>query len=165
MGGSVHNAVSRMALELASHHLCPWTPHPWILLIPQLPLSTDFQSIMVFPFQAMIAAFSALLNNNASLRAMAYQHYSIGLERHQAQFHQLVPWQKHQHLTSLLNLLLMSMALLEFEMIAPLGPDSWIPHAYGALGLLEQAGPQGCQATPFFEVFWHLRFLMVGTTC
>lgn len=135
------------------------------MLIPQLPLSADFQSAMLLPFQAMKVAFSALPSNDASLRAAAYRYYSSGLERHQAQFHRLVPWQKHQHLASILNLLLMSMALLEFEMIAPLGTDSWLPHAYGALSLLEQAGPQGCQITPFFEIFWQLRFLMVGTAC
>lgn len=133
-----------------------------MMLIPQLPLSADFQSIMLLPFQAMKAAISALLRNDASSRAAAYGYYSSGLERHQAQFHQLVPWQKHRNLPSILNLLLMSMALLEFEMMAPLATDSWVPHAYGALSLLEQAGPQGCQTSPFFEIFWHLRFLMVG---
>ncbi|KAH8127216.1 hypothetical protein LI328DRAFT_165386 [Trichoderma asperelloides] len=152
--------MSRMAIDIASYHLCPWTPHLWMMLIPQLPLSADFQSIMLLPFQAMKAAISALLRNDASSRAAAYGYYSSGLERHQAQFHQLVPWQKHRNLPSILNLLLMSMALLEFEMMAPLATDSWVPHAYGALSLLEQAGPQGCQTSPFFEIFWHLRFLM-----
>lgn len=164
ISSSVHNVVSRMALEIASHHLCPWTPHPWIMVMPQLSLSADFQSIMLLPFQAVIAAFSALPSNDASLRVEAYRYYSSGLERHQAQFHQLVPWQKRQHSASLLNLLLMSMALLEFEMMAPLGTDSWLSHAHGALSLLEQAGPQGCQVSPFFEVFWQLRFLMVCST-
>ncbi|EHK44182.1 hypothetical protein TRIATDRAFT_37030, partial [Trichoderma atroviride IMI 206040] len=155
-----YNAVSRMALEIASYHFCPWTLHPWTMTIPQLSLSADFQSIMLLPFQAVMAAFSALPSNDASLRAVAYRYYASGLERHQAQFHRLVPWQKHQHPVSLLNLLLMSMALLEFEMMAPLGMDSWLSHAHGALSLLEQAGPQGCQVSPFFEIFWQLRFLM-----
>lgn len=117
---------------------------------------------MLLPFQAMKVAFRALPENDASLKAAAYQYYSSGLERHQAQLHQLVPWQRHQHLASILNLLLMSMALLEFEMMAPLATDSWFPHAYGALGLLEQVGPQGCQESPFFEIFWQLRFFMVS---
>ncbi|KAL9483733.1 hypothetical protein ACSS6W_002522 [Trichoderma asperelloides] len=160
IGGNLHEMMSRMAIDIASYHLCPWTPHLWMMLIPQLPLSADFQSIMLLPFQAMKAAISALLRNDASSRAAAYGYYSSGLERHQAQFHQLVPWQKHRNLPSILNLLLMSMALLEFEMMAPLATDSWVPHAYGALSLLEQAGPQGCQTSPFFEIFWHLRFLM-----
>lgn len=153
-----------MALEIASYHTCAWTPHPWLMLIPQLSLSVDFQSIMLLPFQAMIAAFSALPSNDVSLRAVAYRYYSSGLECHQAQFHQLVPWQKHQHSASILNLLLMSMALLEFEMMAPLGTDSWLPHAHGVLSLLEQVGPQGCQVSPFFEIFWQLRFFMVCST-
>jgi hypothetical protein len=131
--------------------------------VPQLALSADFQSRMLLPFQAMTVAFRALPGNDASLRAAAYQYYSSGLERHQAQLHQLVPWQKHQHLASVLNLLLMSMALLEFEMMAPLTTDSWFPHAYGALSLLEQVGPQGCQESPFFEIFWQMRFFMVST--
>lgn len=150
-----------MAVELASHHTCPWTLRPWVGLVPQLSLSTDFQSIMLLPFQAMMAAFSALPSNDASLRAVAYRYYSDGLKRHHAQFHQLAPWQQHQHSASILNLLLMSMALLEFEMMAPLGTDSWLPHAHGVLGLLEQVGPQGCQVSPFFEIFWQLRFFMV----
>ncbi|KAL7910698.1 hypothetical protein GGI35DRAFT_478117 [Trichoderma velutinum] len=112
----------------------------------------------------MKVAFRALPENDASLKAAAYQYYSSGLERHQAQLHQLVPWQRHQHLASVLHLLLMSMALLEFEMMAPLATDSWFPHAYGALGLLEQVGPQGCQESPFFEIFWQLRFFMSYVT-
>ncbi|KKO98584.1 hypothetical protein THAR02_09303 [Trichoderma harzianum] len=112
----------------------------------------------------MKVAFRALPENDASLKAAAYRYYSSGLERHQAQLHQLVPWQRHQHLASILNLLLMSMALLEFEMMAPLATDSWFPHAYGALGLLEQVGPQGCQESPFFEIFWQLRFFMSYVT-
>ncbi|KAJ4861748.1 hypothetical protein T069G_02702 [Trichoderma breve] len=119
---------------------------------------------MLLPFQAMKVAFRALPENDASLKAAAYQYYSSGLERHQAQLHQLVPWQRHQHLASILNLLLMSMALLEFEMMAPLATDSWFPHAYGALGLLEQVGPQGSQESPFFEIFWQLRFFMSYVT-
>ncbi|PON28758.1 hypothetical protein TGAM01_v202605 [Trichoderma gamsii] len=160
ISSSVHNVVSRMALEIASYHTCAWTPHPWLMLIPQLSLSVDFQSIMLLPFQAMMAAFSALPSNDVSLRAVAYRYYSSGLECHQAQFHQLVPWQKHQHSASILNLLLMSMALLEFEMMAPLGTDSWLPYAHGVLSLLEQVGLQGCQVSPFFEIFWQLRFFM-----
>ncbi|KAL7971240.1 hypothetical protein HDV63DRAFT_393609 [Trichoderma sp. SZMC 28014] len=160
ISGSVHEAVSRMAVELASYHTSPWTSNPWFKLVPELSLSADFQSIMLLPFQAMIAAFSALLSNDASLRAVAYRCYSDGLKRHQAQFDQLVPWQKHQHSASILNLLLMSMALLEFEMMAPLGTDSWLPHAHGVLSLLEQVGPHGCQVSPFFEIFWQLRFFM-----
>ncbi|KAM0265574.1 hypothetical protein ACHAQJ_000005 [Trichoderma viride] len=54
----------------------------------------------------------------------------------------------------------MSMALLEFEMMAPLTTDSWFPHAYGALSFLDQVGPQGCQESPFFEIFWQMRFFM-----
>lgn len=153
-----------MAVELASYHTSPWTSNPWFKLVPELSLSADFQSIMLLPFQAMIAAFSALLSNDASLRAVAYRCYSDGLKRHQAQFDQLVPWQKHQHSASILNLLLMSMALLEFEMMAPLGTDSWLPHAHGVLSLLEQVGPHGCQVSPFFEIFWQLRFFMVYST-
>jgi hypothetical protein len=110
----------------------------------------------------MKLAFRAVAENDVSLKAAAYQYYSSGLERHKAQLHQLVPWQRHQRLDSILNLLLMSMALLEFEMMAPLAADSWVPHAYGALGLLEQVGPQGCQESPFFEIFWQLRFFMVS---
>ncbi|PNP60292.1 hypothetical protein THARTR1_00316 [Trichoderma harzianum] len=112
----------------------------------------------------MKVAFRALPENDASLKAAAYQYYSSGLECHQAQLHQLVPWQTQQRLASILNLLLMSMALLEFEMMAPLATDSWFPHAYGALGLLEQVGPQGCQESPFFEIFWQLRFFMSYVT-
>ncbi|KAK0765101.1 LOW QUALITY PROTEIN: hypothetical protein N5P37_002579, partial [Trichoderma harzianum] len=161
ISSSAHEVVSRLAVEIGPYHLSPWTPHPWFLSIPRLSLSADFQSRMLLPFQAMKVAFRALPENDASLKAAAYKYYSSGLERHQAQLHQLVPWQRHQHLASILNLLLMSMALLEFEMMAPLATDSWFPHAYGALGLLEQVGPQGCQESPFFEIFWQLRFFML----
>ncbi|KAL6803949.1 hypothetical protein J3E68DRAFT_189663 [Trichoderma sp. SZMC 28012] len=164
ISSGAHEVVSRLAVEIGSYHLSPWTPHPWFLSIPRLALSADFQSRMLLPFQAMKVAFRALPENDASLKAAAYRYYSSGLERHQAQLHQLVPWQRHQHLASILNLLLMSMALLEFEMMAPLATDSWFPHAYGALGLLEQVGPQGCQESPFFEIFWQLRFFMSYVT-
>ncbi|KAF3068016.1 hypothetical protein CFAM422_007961, partial [Trichoderma lentiforme] len=164
ISSGAHEVVSRLAVEIGSYHLSPWTPHPWFLSIPRLALSADFQSRMLLPLQAMKVAFKALPENDTSLKAAAYQYYSSGLERHQAQLHQLVPWQRHQHLASILNLLLMSMALLEFEMMAPLAADSWFPHAYGALGLLEQVGPQGCQESPFFEIFWQLRFFMSYVT-
>ncbi|PKK49999.1 hypothetical protein CI102_6536 [Trichoderma harzianum] len=141
ISSSAHEVVSRLAVEIGSYHLSPWTPHPWFLSIPRLSLSADFQSRMLLPFQAMKVAFRALPENDASLKAAA-----------------------HQHLASILNLLLMSMALLEFEMMAPLATDSWFPHAYGALGLLEQVGPQGCQESPFFEIFWQLRFFMSHVT-
>ncbi|KAL7951719.1 hypothetical protein V8C42DRAFT_15528 [Trichoderma barbatum] len=160
ISSGAHEVMSRLAIEIGSYHLSPWTPHPWFMSIPRLALSADFQSRMLLPFQAMKVAFRALPENDASLKVAAYRYYSSGLERHQAQLHQLVPCQKHQHLDSILNLLLMSMALLEFEMMAPLATDSWFPHAYGALGLLEQVGPQGCQESPFFEIFWQLRFFM-----
>ncbi|KAL6875113.1 hypothetical protein J3F83DRAFT_544018 [Trichoderma novae-zelandiae] len=160
IGGGAHGVISRLAVEIGAHHLSPWTPHPWFLSVPQLALSSDTQSRMLLPLQAMAVAFRALAGHDAKLSAEAFRYYSSGLELHRAQLHQLTPWRKHQRLASILNLLLMSMALLEFEMMAPLATDSWFPHAYGALGLLEQVGPEGCQESPFFEVFWQLRFFM-----
>lgn len=47
----------------------------------------------------------------------------------------------------------MTMALLEFEMVAPTSPQLWFIHAEGALRLLELVGRQGCQKVLF------LRFL------
>ncbi|KAK5995505.1 hypothetical protein PT974_03913 [Cladobotryum mycophilum] len=80
------------------------------------------------------------------------------------QVSQLVADKGPRSLESIMELLLMSMALLDFEMMAPTGPDSWIPHGRGALYLLNLAGPHACQKSPFFEIFWHLRFCMAYVT-
>ncbi|KAL7817129.1 hypothetical protein V8C26DRAFT_77947 [Trichoderma gracile] len=160
IGGGAHEVISRLAVEIGSHHLSPWTPHPWFLTIPQLALSPDVHSTMLLPLHAITVAFRALAQRDAKLRAEAYQYYSRGLERHQAQLHQFAIGQRRQRFPYILNALVMSMALLEFEMMAPLATDSWFPYAYGALSLLEQVTPEGCQESPFYEIFWQLRFFM-----
>lgn len=164
IGGGVHGVISRLAVEIGSHHLSPWTPHPWFLSVPQLALPSDVYSKLLLPLQAITVAFRALSERDSKLRAEAYQYYSRGLERHRAQLHQFAITQRRQLLASILNDLLMSMALLEFEMMAPLAIDSWFPHAYGALSLLEHVTPAGCQESPFFEIFWQLRFFMSYVT-
>lgn len=56
----------------------------------------------------------------------------------------------------------MALLLLEFEMMAPLSQYSWIRHAYGAAQLLALLSPEACQVSPLFEIFWQVRFTMVG---
>lgn len=59
--------------------------------------------------------------------------------------------------------LIMAVSLLEFEMIVPSSLHSWFGHARGCLYLLSLLGPENCVNSPFFEVFWHLRFIMVSS--
>lgn len=153
--------IAHLAVNIGMHHTSLWTPQPWVLVISSLSLPRDFQESIVLPLRAISYAFQYLRYKNAGLRHDAFRNYFLGLQKQRGNIKQLL-YNRHQSGEDIvLQNLLMALSLLEFEMMAPLAPDSWLRHVPGCLELLRQAGTESCRKPPFFEIFKHLRFLLV----
>jgi hypothetical protein len=154
-------ATSRLAVEIGSFHLSPWTPHHWFFVLPQLKIPGGFHEAILSPLRAMSFAFKALQTDDATLRRNAFECYTKGLAQQRHHLLLLMRGRLESSRESILWPLLMALSLLEFEMMAPSSLHSWSGHAYGSLHLLAMLGPEACQRSPFFELFWQLRFIMV----
>lgn len=148
-------------MEIGFLNTSPWTPHHWFFTLPQLQLSEELQQTILLPLRAISVAFRALRSGDAALRLLALQYYSKGLAQQRRQLSLLKTDGLQASSDLVLWPLLMAVLLLEFELMAPLSLHSWIGHAYGSTQLLALLGPEACQASPLFEIFWQLRFTMV----
>ena len=139
------------------------TPHHWLFQLPQLHPPGWFQDAILSPLEAISCAFEAIKTNDTSLRKKAFEGYAKGLAEQKHQL-QLLMQGRLQSKDYILWPLLMALALLEFEMMAPSSLHSWSRHSYGSLNLLIMLGPAACQKAPFFDLFWQLRFTMASSS-
>lgn len=153
--------ISRLAIEIGVLNTSPWTPHHWIFVLPQLQLPREFQHDILRLLCAISVAFKTLHSEDEALRRQAYEYYAKGLAQQIHQLNLLKINQVQASTNFLLHLLLMALLLLEFEIMAPLSLTSWLGHALGSANLLALLSPSACQISPFFEIFWQLRFTMV----
>lgn len=162
------DSICRLAAEISVFHTTQWTPKPWFLVLGFINLSSEQQIALLPPLLAISTAFGMLTNKDPRLREKALHNYQIATKTQQdllARFVNTVP-HKFSHTTLydiLLSLLLVGLTLLEFEMMYPMYPQSWLLHAKGIVQLLDLVGPRRAQQSPFFEIFRHLRFIDVGT--
>ena len=156
-----HEAISRLAVEIGSLHHAPWTPHPWFWEVPRASFPPSFQYGIYWSLEAISVAFEAKRRQDWRLRNVAFSRYAAGLRLQQAQLRKFSAggFVDSQNFTQ--ALLFGAISLMEFEMLIPNPQQSWSVHAYGALDILLLCGPQLCRSSPFFEIFWHLRFVMV----
>lgn len=162
-----HQILSRLAVEIAKHHTTQWNPNHWVLVLNSISLSSEAQIALLHPLKAIAAAFEIKRTHNLHVKELALREYQIGLriQRYHLQGIKYATWSLPRQGTSkdlLLFLSLMGMLLLEFEMMAPSGPDSWIPHARGMMIVFGLIGPRASQQSPFFEMFTLLRFIYVS---
>lgn len=153
--------ISRLAIEIGVLNTSPWTPYHWSLVLPQVQLPSEFQQIVLLPLRAISVAFKALRSDDEALRRQAFEYYAKGLVQQRCQLNLLKTNQLQASTDVILWLLLMALLLLEFELMAPLSRTSWLGHALGSADLLALLSPSMCQTSPFFEIFWQLRFTMV----
>lgn len=155
------DVVARLALEIGSLHLSPWTPHPWFFLLPQLESSNEMQQTVLLSLQAMSSVVEHIRHQASASRLVAFDNYARVLANQQRFFLPRVYSNGEPSSEVILPALVIALSLLEFEMIAPLKQHSWFAHACGCLNLMAKLAPESYQVSPFFEIFWHLRLIMV----
>ena len=152
--------VSRLAVEVGSHYVSLGTPDPWFLFIPQFHLTPELARAILCPFQAMSLAFKSFRIDDSQLRRKALESYHQGLAE-QRHLLNLACSKEGATKECVFWALLMAVSLLNFEMIAPCSPYAWFGHAQGATRLLSMLTPETCQESPYFEIYRHLRYMMV----
>jgi hypothetical protein len=154
-------ASCRLVRTIGSALSSPWTPHHWLLVLPQLQLSDQVLEAIKHPLIAIDLALASLKTSNRVHQHNTFQHYHDGLEHQKRLLAPLMKMPAPPSQDAILAPLLMALLLLEFEILAPSSLHAWRRHARGSLYLLSLLGPEACQTSPFFELYTQLRFTTV----
>jgi hypothetical protein len=122
----------------------------------------ELRDAMAPPLRAVSSAFQTMKINDADVRKAAFTHYSTGLSHQRRRLNSLFGESGTPSKEDIMASLLIALLLLEFELLAPTSLNSWSQHAAGSLQLLKMLGPEACQGSPLFEIFSHLRFIVVS---
>lgn len=160
--------IAELAIRIGAHHQAPWLQHPWFFELLNLSVPQNVQQNFILPLTATVESFRALHAADEKRGTAAFSRYMKGTVQQRLQVAQLVHHGGPVDQEAVLYCLIMALLLLEFAITAPASlPRKLVEqeaariHARGAIYLLQLIGPVRCQNSPFYDMFWHLRFIMV----
>lgn len=152
---------TQLAMDIAQHHRTPMSPHPWFLEIPRLVLSSYHWRPVTASMRAVVLLFRfAARDRELESRACQFYRGAVQAQQQLIGFLESGRIARIGHLEHCLSTLVLTMLLLEFEMMRPCIGSSWCHQSKKAARVLEVLGPERCMGSPFHEIFLLLRHMM-----